>query len=96
MIIRRRKIFFVRNIVILIILIYSLVTLLKNDFDRYNVEIEFMKFQDRLNDVNHEIQILSDELSLSNTKEYLEVLVREKLGYVIGGEKSVINTIKYN
>ena len=93
---QRRKIFFIRNIVILIILIYGLGTLLKNDFDRYNVEVELMRSQKKLSDINHEIQILNDELSLSGTREYLEVLVRERLGYVLDKEKSVINTIKYN
>lgn len=81
---------------ILIILIYGLVTMLKNDFDRYNVEVELMRSKKKLNDINHEIQILNDELSLSGTREYLEVLVRERLGYVLDKEKSVINTIKYN
>ncbi len=81
---------------ILLILIYTLVTLLKNDFDRYNVEVEFIKYQEKLDDINHEIQLLKDELDLSNTKEYLETLVRERLGYVFDGEKSIINTIKDN
>ena len=96
MIRQRRQIFFIRNIVILLILIYTLVTLLKNDFDRYNVEVEFIKYQEKLDDINHEIQLLKDELDLSNTKEYLETLVRERLGYVFDGEKSIINTIKDN
>lgn len=91
---QRRRIFFIRNIVILVILIYSLITLLKNDFDRYNVEFEFIKYQDKLEDINHEIQLLKDELSLSNTKEYLEVLVKDRLGYVFDGEKSIINIVK--
>lgn len=90
---QRRRIFLVRNIVILVILIYSLITLLKNDFDRYNVEVEFIKYQEKLEDINHEIQLLKDELDLSNTKEYLEVLVRDRLGYVFDGEKSIINAI---
>lgn len=81
---------------ILLILIYTLVTLLKNDFDRYNVEVEFIKYQEKLDDINHEIQLLKDELDLSNTREYLETLVRERLGYVFDGEKSIINTIKDN
>lgn len=81
---------------ILLILIYTLVTLLKNDFDRYNVEVEFIKYQEKLDDINHEIQLLKDELDLSNTTEYLETLVRERLGYVFDGEKSIINTIKDN
>lgn len=81
---------------ILVILIYSLITLLKNDFDRYNVEIEFIKYQDKLEDITHEIQLLEDELNLSNTREYLEVLVRDRLGYVFDGEKSIINAIKDN
>ncbi|EIA22200.1 Septum formation initiator superfamily [Candidatus Arthromitus sp. SFB-3] len=83
-----------RNIVILVILIYSLITLFKNDFDRYNVEVEFMKYQDKLEDITWEIQLLKDELNLSNTKEYLEVLVRDRLGYVFEGEKSIINIVK--
>lgn len=81
---------------ILVMLIYSLITLLKNDFDRYNVEVQFLKYQEKLNDINHEIQLLKDELKLSNTREYLEVLVRERLGYVFDGEKSIINLIKDN
>ncbi|EGX28120.1 septum formation initiator family protein [Candidatus Arthromitus sp. SFB-mouse] len=79
---------------ILVILIYSLITLFKNDFDRYNVEVEFMKYQDKLEDITWEIQLLKDELNLSNTKEYLEVLVRDRLGYVFEGEKSIINIVK--
>jgi len=91
---QRKRIFFIRNIVILVILIYSLITLFKNDFDRYNVEVEFMKYQDKLEDITWEIQLLKDELNLSNTKEYLEVLVRDRLGYVFEGEKSIINIVK--
>lgn len=91
---QRKRIFFIRNIVILVILIYSLITLFKNDFDRYNVEVEFMKYQDKLQDITREIQLLKDELNLSNTKEYLEVLVRDRLGYVFEGEKSIINIVK--
>ena len=91
---QRTRIFFIRNIVILVILIYSLITLFKNDFDRYNVEVEFMKYQDKLEDITWEIQLLKDELNLSNTKEYLEVLVRDRLGYVFEGEKSIINIVK--
>lgn len=91
---QRKRIFFIRNIVILVILIYSLITLFKNDFDRYNVEVEFMKYQDKLEDITREIQLLKDELNLSNTKEYLEVLVRDRLGYVFEGEKSIINIVK--
>lgn len=79
---------------ILVILIYSLITLFKNDFDRYNVEVEFIKYQDKLEDITREIQLLKDELNLSNTKEYLEVLVRDRLGYVFDGEKSIINIVK--
>jgi Septum formation initiator. len=71
-----------------------LITLFKNDFDRYNVEVEFMKYQDKLEDITWEIQLLKDELNLSNTKEYLEVLVRDRLGYVFEGEKSIINIVK--
>ena len=89
----RKQVFFVRNIVILVILIYSLVILFKNDFDRYNVEIELMKYQSKLDDMDNRIQLLNDELELSNTREYLEVLVRERLGYVFDGEKSIISTI---
>lgn len=81
---------------ILVILIYSLITLLKNDFDRYNVEVQYIKYQEKLNDINHEIQLLQDELELSNTTEYLEVLVRDRLGYVFDGEKSVIKVVKDN
>ncbi len=81
---------------ILVILIYSLITLLKNDFDRYNVEVQLIKYQEKLSDINHEIQLLQDELELSNTKEYLEVLVRDRLGYVFDGEKSVIKVVKDN
>lgn len=81
---------------ILVILIYSLITLLKNDFDRYNVEVQYIKYQEKLNDINHEIQLLQDELELSNTREYLEVLVRDRLGYVFDGEKSVIRVVKDN
>ncbi|BAK81836.1 FtsB family cell division protein [Candidatus Arthromitus sp. SFB-rat-Yit] len=91
---QRKRIFFIRNIVILVILIYSLITLFKNDFDRYNVEVEFIKYQDKLEDITREIQLLKDELNLSNTKEYLEVLVRDRLGYVFDGEKSIINIVK--
>lgn len=94
MIKQRRRIFFIRNIVILVILIYSLITLLKNDFDRYNVEVQYMNYVEKLNDINHNIRLLSDELDLSNTKEYIEVLVRDRLGYVFDGEKSIINIIK--
>lgn len=79
---------------ILVILIYSLITLFKNDFDRYNVEVEFIKYQDKLENITREIQLLKDELNLSNTKEYLEVLVRDRLGYVFDGEKSIINIVK--
>ncbi|WP_242821475.1 septum formation initiator family protein [Candidatus Arthromitus sp. SFB-mouse] len=71
-----------------------MITLFKNDFDRYNVEVEFMKYQDKLEDITWEIQLLKDELNLSNTKEYLEVLVRDRLGYVFEGEKSIINIVK--
>ena len=53
---------------ILVILIYSLITLLKNDFDRYNVEVQLIKYQEKLSDINHEIQLLQDELELSNTE----------------------------
>ncbi|WP_242861583.1 FtsB family cell division protein [Candidatus Arthromitus sp. SFB-turkey] len=81
---------------ILVILIYSLITLLKNDFDRYNVEVQLIKYQEKLSDINHEIQLLQDELELSNTEEYLEVLVRDRLGYVFDGEKSIINVVKDN
>ena len=81
---------------ILVILIYSLITLLKNDFDRYNVEVQLIKYQEKLSDINHEIQLLQDELELSNTEEYLEVLVRDSLGYVFDGEKSIINVVKDN
>ena len=81
---------------ILVILIYSLITLLKNDFDRYNVEVQLIKYQSKLSDINHEIQLLQDELELSNTEEYLEVLVRDRLGYVFDGEKSIINVVKDN
>ena len=81
---------------ILVILIYSLITLLKNDFDRYNVDVQLIKYQEKLSDINHEIQLLQDELELSNTEEYLEVLVRDRLGYVFDGEKSIINVVKDN
>ena len=81
---------------ILVILIYSLITLLKNDFDRYNVEVQLIKYQEKLSDINHEIQLLQDELELSNTEEYLEVLVRDRLGYVFDGEKPIINVVKDN
>ena len=81
---------------ILVILIYSLITLLKNYFDRYNVEVQLIKYQEKLSDINHEIQLLQDELELSNTEEYLEVLVRDRLGYVFDGEKSIINVVKDN
>ena len=81
---------------ILVILIYSLITLLKNDFDRYNVEVQLIKYQEKLSDINHEIQLLQDELELSNTEEYLEVLVRDRLGYVFDAEKSIINVVKDN
>lgn len=81
---------------ILVILIYSLITLLKNDFDRYNVEVQLIKYQEKLSDINHEIQLLQDELELSNTEEYLEVLVRDRLGYVFDVEKSIINVVKDN
>lgn len=81
---------------ILVILIYSLITLLKNDFDRYNVEKELIKYQRKLNEINHEIQLLKDELDLSNTRNYLEVLVRERLGYVFDGEKSIVNVVRDN
>ncbi len=81
---------------ILVILIYSLITLLKNDFDRYNVEVELIKYQNKLNEINHEIQLLRDELDLSNTRDYLEVLVRERLGYVFDGEKSIVNVVRDN
>lgn len=81
---------------ILVILIYSLITLLKNDFDRYNVEVQLIKYKEKLSDINHEIQLLQDELELSNTEEYLEVLVRDRLGYVFDGEKSIINVVKDN
>lgn len=81
---------------ILVILIYSLITLLKNDFDRYNVEMELIKYQRKLNEINHEIQLLKDELDLSNTRNYLEVLVRERLGYVFDGEKSIVNVVRDN
>ena len=81
---------------ILVILIYSLITLLKNDFDRYNVEVQLIKYKEKLSDINHEIQLLQDELELSNTEEYLEVLVRDRLGYVFYGEKSIINVVKDN
>ena len=77
---QRKRIFFIRNVMILVILIYSLITLLKNDFDRYNVEVQLIKYQEKLSDINHEIQLLQDELELSNTEEYLEVLVRDRLG----------------
>lgn len=93
---QRRRIFFIRNVVILVILIYSLITLLKNDFDRYNVEVELIKYQNKLNEINHEIQLLRDELDLSNTRDYLEVLVRERLGYVFDGEKSIVNVVRDN
>ncbi|AID45471.1 Hypothetical protein SFBmNL_01575 [Candidatus Arthromitus sp. SFB-mouse-NL] len=53
-----------------------------------------MKYQDKLEDITWEIQLLKDELNLSNTKEYLEVLVRDRLGYVFEGEKSIINIVK--
>ena len=89
----RKRIFFIRNILILFILVYSLVILFKNDFDRYNVEVEFLEYQSKLNEMNNKIQSISDELKLSNTKEYLEVLVRERLGYVFDGEKSIINIV---
>lgn len=81
---------------ILVILIYSLITLLKNDFDRYNVEVQLIKYQEKLSDINHEIRLLQDELELSNTREYLEVLVRDRLGYVFDGEKFVIKVVKDN
>ena len=96
MIKQRKRIFFIRNVIILVILIYSLITLLKNDFDRYNVEVQLIKYQEKLSDINHEIQLLQDELELSNTEEYLEVLVRDRLGYVFDGEKSIINVVKDN
>ncbi|OAT89936.1 cell division protein FtsL [Candidatus Arthromitus sp. SFB-turkey] len=96
MIKQRKRIFFIRNVMILVILIYSLITLLKNDFDRYNVEVQLIKYQEKLSDINHEIQLLQDELELSNTEEYLEVLVRDRLGYVFDGEKSIINVVKDN
>ena len=38
---------------ILVILIYSLITLLKNDFDRYNVEVQLIKYQEKLSDINN-------------------------------------------
>lgn len=93
MINQRKRIFFIRNIVILVMLIYSLITLLKNDFERYNVEVEHIKYQEKLDSINHKIQLLEDELDLSNTKDYLEVLVRERLGYLFDGEKSITNIV---
>lgn len=93
---QKRRVFFIRNVMILVMLIYSLITLFKNDFDRYNVEVQYLNYKEKLSDINHEIQLLKDELELSNTKEYLEVLVRERLGYVFDGEKSVVNVIKDN
>ena len=57
------------------------------------MELQYIKYQEKLDSINHKIQLLKDELNLSNTRDYLEVLVRDRLGYLFEGEKSITNII---
>lgn len=86
-----KKISKFKPILVVVVVLYVSITLVHQQFTMFSQKRELKKWNEELVKFKTENEKLQDDVKLSEHKDYVERMAREKLGLTKDGETTIIN-----